>query len=111
MDVLLSLFHEAPSHPSTPHFQRFLKENVLERLHSLDAAARKGGLAALDPAADPLVPLGTEIDSRGQVTKNSYGVFNLSWQAQEHTEWPAQVVAEVHEIRERIREAHHQPLR
>jgi glucose-6-phosphate isomerase len=111
MRVLLSLFHEHRSHPSGPHFQRFLHENVEARLRSLDTTARGQGLPALDPAADPLVPLGMEIDSSGRVTKNSYGVFSLSWQARDHPEWPGRVMAEIQEIRARIQETHRRPLR
>lgn len=84
---------------------------MLERLHALDARVRRDGLAALDPAKDPLIPLGMEIDASGRVTKNSYGVFNLSWQAAEHPEWADQVKAEIQEIRGRIQATHHRPLR
>ena len=61
------------------------------------------GLAALRPADDPLIAIGTESDAGGHVTKNSYGVFNLSWQAQEHPEWAEQIAAEIDEIRGAIR--------
>lgn len=105
----LSLFHDPCQSRSEAHYQRFLTENVLSRLRALDARAAAGGLTALDPA-DPLVAIGTEI-SDGRVSKNSYGVLNLAWQAQCHREWPAEVVAEVKELKRRIRDTHSTPLR
>jgi len=109
--VLLTLFHDHPPHSSDRYLQKFIDENVLERLHALDARARREGLEALDPASEPLIRLGMEVDASGRVTKNSYGVFNLSWQAREHSEWAAQVMAEIRELRARIRAVHGQPLR
>lgn len=52
-----------------------------------------------------------EVDAGGRVGKNSYGVFNLSWQSEGHPEWPSMIAAELGEIRARIREAHKAPLR
>jgi len=92
-------------------FKRFTAEKVLDRLRALDARARVGGLAALRPADDPLVAIGTESGASGHVTKNSYGVFNLSWQAQEHPEWPGKIAAEIDGIRDAIRETHGLELR
>ncbi|HWB98725.1 MAG TPA: hypothetical protein VG672_18580 [Bryobacteraceae bacterium] len=54
--MLLSLFHDQP--PSAPLGQRFLDEHVLERLHALDAKARREGVAKIDPDEDPLIRLG-----------------------------------------------------
>lgn len=107
----LSLSNDFPAGESDCCYARFRNEGVLERLKALDEAARVNGLAALDASADPLVRIGMEIDAGGHVTKNSYGVFNLSWQAEAHPEWAAQVAAEVDQIRRRIREAHNVPLR
>jgi glucose-6-phosphate isomerase len=107
--VLLSLFHDNP--PSASYAERFEKERVLERLRSLDAKVRRDGPAILDPAKDLLARIGTESDETGLVTKYSYGVFNLSWQAQRHPEWAQLVTAEVREIQQRIRERHNKPLR
>ena len=92
-------------------FNRFTAEKVLDRLRAMDARARAGGLAALRLADDPLVAIGTEFDAGGHVTKNSYGVFNLSWQAREHPEWPEKIAAEIDEIRGAIRETHGVELR
>jgi glucose-6-phosphate isomerase len=92
-------------------FKRFTAEKVLDRLRALDARARVGGLAALRPADDLLVAIGTESDADGHVTKNSYGIFNLSWQAQEHPEWAEKIAAEIDEIRGAIRETHGVELR
>ena len=93
-EVNLGLFNDWPAGATQSHFERFTKERVLERLREIDAHARKGGLRALD-AADPLVGIGVETDASGKVTKNSYGVLNLGWQAELHPEWPGQVAAEV----------------
>lgn len=93
------------------HFDRFVAENVLARLRDLDARVNSGGLAALDPSSDLLAAIGTETDSAGHVTKNSYGVLNLSWQAREHPEWPDQIAREIDEIRGAIRETHGTELR
>lgn len=47
-----------------------------------------------------------ETDSQGRVTKNGYGVFNLSWQAARHPEWPEMIAREVAELRSGIKRAH-----
>jgi glucose-6-phosphate isomerase len=109
--LLLSLFHDRPSGASQTHFDRFLEDDVLARLRRLDERARRYGLAALDPADDPLIPLGMEVDAAGHVTKNCYGVFNLSWQAEMHPEWADRVATEVEDIRQCARETHNAPLR
>jgi glucose-6-phosphate isomerase len=108
--VQLALFNDRASSSTASNFEKFTKEKVLERLRDIDARARQGGLAALD-ASDPLVSIGVETNADGVVTKNSYGVLNLSWQAQIHPEWPAQVAAEVSEIRTRLERAHKTKLR
>ena len=107
--MLLSLYHDQPS--SSSSFQSFEKEKVLARLKALDSRAHRKGLGSLDPQKNRLIPLGMEIDRRGRVTKNSYGVFHLSWRAQQHPDWPEQLAREAAEIRQRIREAHGVPLR
>src|SRR5207248_1808879 len=61
--------------------------------------------------SDPLVAIGVETDAAGKVTKNSYGVLNLSWQAQIHPEWADQIAEEAAGIRRRIHQAHHTRLR
>jgi glucose-6-phosphate isomerase len=106
--VLLSLSNDSPQ--TDCYYQKFTTEKVLERLKSLDGLARRDGLAAVDAHA-PLARIGMEIDSTGRVTKNSYGVFDLAWQAQHHREWPDQIAAEVAEIRAAIKTAHQCPLR
>src|SRR5262249_35552708 len=85
-EVHLAIFNERPEGATETHFERFTKDNILERLREIDQRARNGGLRALD-ASDPLVAIGVETDPAGIVTKNSYGVLNLSWQAQLHPEW------------------------
>jgi glucose-6-phosphate isomerase len=104
------LYNDRSGGATEAYFKRFSKERALERLREIDARARKGGLQALD-ASDPLVSIGVETGPAGNVTKNSYGVLNLSWQAQLHPEWPDQVAAEVSEIRERVERAHKTRLR
>jgi glucose-6-phosphate isomerase len=91
------------------YLKTFTNENVLERLKSIDRLARRKGIEALDPK-NPFVKVGAEIDDRGKVVKNSYGVLNLSWQAAEHPEWAEKIDNELSEIRERIRKAHGTPL-
>ena len=107
--MLLSLHNDKPS--STRTAEDFQKENVLEKLKVLDARVRRKGLESLDPDKSPLIRIGMEIDDRGRVTKNSYGVFNLAWQAQEHPEWPALIRQELLELKKRIRDTHKVPLK
>jgi glucose-6-phosphate isomerase len=101
--VILSLYHDLPESESS--FQRFQSSSVLKGLQALDARARRKGLAALDPSRGALVPIGMEIEN-GRVVKNGYGVFDLSWQAMDHPEWPAKIDKELDEIRAGIRDAH-----
>ncbi|MDQ2899879.1 MAG: hypothetical protein M3Y07_08780 [Acidobacteriota bacterium] len=92
----LSILNDSQRESSQRSFERFTSENVLERLKAED---------------DSLIPIGMETDSSGRVTKNALGVFNLSWQAEEHPEWAGQVVAEVEDLKRRIFEAHGVPIR
>jgi glucose-6-phosphate isomerase len=108
--VHLAFYNDSVSSAAERYFARFSKERILERLREIDAQARKAGLQSLD-ASDPLVSIGVEMDGSGKVTKNSYGVLNLAWQAQLHAEWPDQVAAEVSEVRERLERAHNTRLR
>lgn len=87
------------------------KEGIISRLRALDAKVTSEGLQSLDPSKDPLVRIGTESDAGGHVTKYSYGVFNLSWQAEQHPEWADMIAGEVEEIQKRIRVRHKTPLR
>ena len=105
----LSLYHDEP--PSEPHLQGFLIEHTLSSLRSLDSRARRKGLDSLDASKNPLIAIGMELDAHGRVTKNGYGVFNLSWRVPEHPQWPAMVTAELDEIKQRIRETHKTNLR
>jgi hypothetical protein len=107
--VLLSLYHDKPS--STQAAENFTKLNVLERLKVLDSRVRRKGLDSIDPTRNPLIGLGMEVNENGLVTKNSYGVFNLSWQSQEHPEWPQTIMQELAAIRKGIRDTHGVPLR
>lgn len=99
--MLLTLYHDKPD--SSFQASRFRDEKVLERLRRVDAQARTKGLSTLRPADEPLIGLGMEVSPAGEVTKNSYGVFDLSWQSAEHPEWPAQIVQEVEEVRQVLR--------
>lgn len=107
--MLLSLFHDHPA--SESYFARFQKEKVLERLRALGERVCRDGLKSLDPNKDLLVAIGTEFDSTGRVTKNSYGVLSLSWQVQQHPKWAEMVTGEVQEIRRHIQETHKVRLR
>jgi glucose-6-phosphate isomerase len=109
--LLLTLFHEQPPGSSRPHFERFIKENVLQRLRRADERARRQGLASMDPAEDPIIGLGMEIDAGGRVTKNSLGVFHLSWQAESHPEWADRAAHEAEDILQCAKEIHDTPLR
>lgn len=107
--VNLSLFHDAPS---SMHFAaRFAESRLLSKLQAIDAKARRKGLDSLDPARSPLVRLGMEFTPDGKVTKNSYGLFHLSWLAEKNPEWPSQAAAELDEIRARIQAAHKKKLK
>lgn len=107
--VRLSLFHDNPS--STEKAEIFNSQEVLTKLKALDARARKKGFDGLDPARSPLVAIGMEFNRDGVVQKNSYGVFNLAWQAAEHPEWPGIVMQELAALKKRIRDAHGTPLK
>jgi len=107
----LTLANDSPEGCSEAHYFRFQNERVLERLRALDARVRSEGLAALDPASDPLIGLGMEIDSAGRVRRNGYGAFSLAWQAVRHPEWADGIVKEVDEIRREIRDKQKTPVR
>jgi glucose-6-phosphate isomerase len=107
--VQVTLVHAPPA--AEQYEQQFHNDNTLARLIALDSLASHKGLEALDPSANPLVAIGTEYNAAGKVTKNGYGVFNLTWRAERHPEWPDQIAGELHEIRKRIHAAHGKPLR
>lgn len=107
----LSILNDSQRETSQSFFDRFSSEDVLERLRAVDLKARRDGLSSLDPAEDPLIPIGMEVDSAGRVTKNSLGVFDLSWQAQDHPEWAEQVADEVKAMQRSIAESHGTQLR
>lgn len=105
----MTLHNDKPSSSSTA--EEFQKQNVLDKLQSLDSRARRKGLESLDPAKNPLVRIGMEVNPQNQVTKNSYGVFSLVWQAQQHPEWPARIGQELAEIKRELRQCHGVPLK
>lgn len=104
----IRLFHD--SSQSAVSAQRFQSESVLKRLEMLDAKAHRIGLDSLNTAKNDLIALGMETDADGRVTKNGYGVFNLTWQAAKNPQWATQVASELDEIRQGIRNAHKAPL-
>lgn len=104
----LTLYHDEPE--SGPLARQFAENNTLARLKTLDSRARRHGLEALDPSKNPLIPIGMELDRGGRVGKNGYGVFNLSWQAAQHPEWPGTIESELAEIRAGIKASHGAPL-
>ncbi|MBM3814541.1 MAG: hypothetical protein FJW20_23185 [Acidimicrobiia bacterium] len=77
----------------------------------LDSRAHRKGLDSLDPKRNPLIRLGMEINERGRVTKNAYGVFHLSWQAEKERDWHKRIQEELQGIRNQIRQAHGVRLR
>ncbi len=104
--MLLSLYHDLPE--SAACVARFHKQAVLAGLEMLDRRIRRKGLASLDASRSLLIAIGTENDGQC-VTKNGYGVFNLSWQAG-HREWAGLIETELGEIRQGIRVCHEAPL-
>ncbi len=107
----LSILNDSQRESSQKLFERFTNENVRDRLHAVDRRAREEGIENLKPEDDALIAIGMEIDASGHVTKNSLGMFDLAWQAEEHPEWAAQVAAEADAIRTQIQETHGVPLR
>ncbi|MBL8232516.1 MAG: hypothetical protein JNL98_28725 [Bryobacterales bacterium] len=104
----LNLYHDKPS--SSDAYSEFESQSILKRLRVLDTKARRKGLEELDPSKNILIRLGMEVSAEGKVTKNSLGVFHLSWLAEENIEWAATVESQVSEIRGKIRETHGVPL-
>jgi len=102
----LSILNDSAHARTEAYRARFDSEHVLERVRRLDERARKQAVSSVAPSDDPLVNIGMEVNSAGEVTKNSYGVLDLAWQAAECPEWADRVMAEVDEIRSRIRDAH-----
>ncbi len=87
------------------------KDSLLDRLEALNSRANRKGLGALDPARNKLIRIGMEIDDANHVTKNGYGVFQLSWQSRLHPEWANTIEQELRDIREQIKNAHGTSLR
>ena len=106
--VRLSLLRDLPHTES--YRQIFKSELVLKRLRALDARVQRDGLAPLD-SSDKLVAIGTETNAKGVGYENGYGVFNLPWRAERNPQWAEEVIDEVTEIRESIRQAHGATLR
>jgi len=77
---------------------RFEEKKVLARLEALDAKARRHGVAALDASRNELIGIGMETAPGGQVTRNCYGVFHLSWLAEKHPEWPRLILDELDDL-------------
>jgi glucose-6-phosphate isomerase len=107
--VHLSLYNDQPS--SDEIYHTIQKNSLLDRLKAIDSRANRKGLDALDATRNPLIRIGMERGDSGAVTKNGYGVFNLSWQAAHHPEWPEQIRGELDEIRHQIKLTHGSPLR
>lgn len=109
INVLLALHNDKPASSSAA--EAFQTDKVLEKLKALDARARKKGLESLDATKNRLVRIGMETNGNGRVVKNSYGMFSLVWQAQEHPEWPGVITSELAEIKKAIRQTHGVPLK
>ena len=118
----LSILNDSAREATEQYFARFDAEKVLDRVRAIankgDLATRAATRAAITPAriaSELLLRIGTEIDSApdaaSPVTKNSYGVLDLPWQAQQHPEWAQLVADEVQQIRERILATHGAKLR
>ena len=96
---------------SNPGYERLVAEHVLDRVRKVDAGAREEGFSSLNPAADPLVQIGMEIDRKGRVTKNGYGVLHLPWLAEQNPQWADVIEQEVGEIKKSIKGEHGSSLR
>ena len=107
--MLLALYNDVPS--SSSSFEAIREANLIQRLKALDSRARRKGLDSIEADKNPLIRLGMEINGDGRVTKNSYGVFNLSWQAETHPQWPREIASEVENIRRAIRSTHRTTLK
>ena len=107
--VKLALFNDSPSSASLA--AGFERDRILSRLQALDSKARRKGLEALDPARNPLIGVGMEIDPAGRVTKNGYGVFRLGWLAARRNGWAAAIHGELDEIAAALRRRHRTRIR
>ena len=107
--VQLALSNDRPS--SAALAARFPEDRILTKLRALDSRARRKALAGLEEGRNPLIDIGMEFNSKGQATKNSYGLFHLSWLAESHPEWPKTVTDELAQIKAGIRETHKRQLR
>jgi glucose-6-phosphate isomerase len=104
----LTLHSEPPGSQSA--YRRFERENVLPRLRRLVDAARRD-LSALNAADDPLIAIGMETASDGQVMRNGYGMFEMAWRREAHARWARQVNEELGSIARDIKAAHGTPIR
>jgi glucose-6-phosphate isomerase len=107
--VHLTLYHDRSG--SESQYEKLAEGGSLAKLKLVDARAERKGLASLDPKKNKLIPLGMEIGSKGRVTKNSYGLFHLSWKAEKAGDWHSRVQTELDGIREAIRARHGARLR
>ncbi|HUQ91487.1 MAG TPA: hypothetical protein VM120_07385 [Bryobacteraceae bacterium] len=106
--VPLNLFHDISDTQCV--YAEFEKQQVMERVQALDAKARRKGLKGLDPSKNSLIGLGMEVNAAGTVTKNGYGVFHLSWLAEQHPEWAKRVTEQIEAIRDAIELTQGMPL-
>jgi len=91
---------------------RFAEDRILSKLQALDSKARRKGFDVLDPARNPLIGVGMEINGEGRVTKNGFGVFHLAWQAASSgKEWAGAIEAELEEIKTTLRKTQGRPMR
>jgi hypothetical protein len=97
--------------PANPDYSRLVEERVLSRVREIDSAARQQPLSQLQVSSDALIPIGMEIDAKGAVTKNGYGVLHLPWLAEQDGDWPQRVEQEIAEIRENIKQQHGVPVK
>jgi glucose-6-phosphate isomerase len=108
--VKISVINDVPQ--TQIHFETLIKLGLEARLRALESRSLRKGCESLDPSRNKLIGIGMEIDpSSGRVTKDSYGVFNLSWQGALHPEWAEQVRLELETIRGAIQSVHRSRLR
>jgi glucose-6-phosphate isomerase len=108
--VKLRLIHDVPDTKAAA--DAFRKHKVLPRLKRLDDQARRRGFKGLDGRKDELIRIGMEANEAGEVTKNSYGVFHLSWLgAKQSPKWIAALQKQIEEIEKGIATTHKRKIR
>jgi glucose-6-phosphate isomerase len=105
--VKLSLYR----FPANPDYDRLVEGRALPRVREIDGRARREPLSSLPTSSDALISIGMEVDAKGNVTKNGYGVLHLPWLAESDGDWAQRVEQEAAGIRANIKQQHGVALR